>query len=79
MMTSKLRVQLTSAHIHALTARAGHIVSQSQRNGDGAKKERVPLLEPHPTALKSMGSLIQAYGRYTIFVEGRCSYNSRKK
>ena len=36
--TSELRVQLTSAHTHALTARASCIVSRSQRHGDGSRK-----------------------------------------
>ena len=53
--TSELRVQLTSAHTRALTARASRIVSRSQRHGDGAKKERAPLLEPRPP-LKGVGA-----------------------
>ena len=43
--TSELRVQLTSAHTRALTARESPIVSRSQRRWDGAKKERAPILE----------------------------------
>ena len=50
--TFELRVQLTSAHTRALTAHASRIVSRSQRHGDGAKKERAPLLEPRPPTLK---------------------------
>ena len=53
--TSELRVHLTSADTRALTARASRIVSRSQRHGDGAKKERAPLLEPRPPALKGVG------------------------
>ena len=50
---------MTNAHTRALTAHASRIVSRSQRHGDGAKKERAPLLEPRPPALRP---LIQAYG-----------------
>ena len=46
--TSELRVHLTSADTRALTARASRIVSRSQKHGEGAKKERAPLLEPRP-------------------------------
>ena len=55
--TSEVKVQLTSAHTRALTARASRIVSRSQRHGDEAKKERAPLLEPGPPALKGVGGL----------------------
>ena len=55
--TSELRVQLTSAHTSAPTTRASRIVSRSQTHGDGAKKERAPLLEPRPPTLKGVGGL----------------------
>ena len=55
--TFELRVQLTSAHTRALTARASRIVSRSQRHGDRAKKERAPLLEPRSPTLKGVGGL----------------------
>ena len=53
--TSELRVHLTSADTRALTARASRIVSWSQRHEDRAKKERAPLIEPRPPALKGAG------------------------
>ena len=52
-------MQLTSAPTSTPTARASRMVS----HGDGAKKERAPLLEPRPSQAERRGwSLIQAYG-----------------
>ena len=57
-------VHLTSADTRALTARASRIVSQSQRHGDRAKKERAPLLELRPPMLKGVGpSNTRIWGR----------------
>ena len=62
--TSQLRVHLTSGDTRALTVRASRIVSRSRRHGDRAKKERAPLLEPRPAALKGVGpSNTRIWGR----------------
>ena len=66
--TSELRVQLTSAHTCALTARASRIDSRKQRHGDGAKKERETLLEPRPPTRSTDGYECPIRGVWTFLM-----------
>ena len=65
-------MQLTSAHTHTRTncACESHSLEEPAADVDGAKKERSPLIEPRPPALKGVWPLIY------LLADGRCSYNT---